>query len=229
MLVLLCGVCRCEDASLLAAVEVYHHSLDMEDFRDTLHRIASLAVGSSSGPVAAAAADEPATPAVFNDNDRATLQRASRAADFTDAQTDLLLQLAESADETVIAPLQVRLLHRCSCAGLCCCTIERACILQVYNIENDLHDLIDSLRRVLRRHVNGASSPGRHSNLHLMSDLAANGLLTGVNYAKLLDLLRQGRADVLAAMDKFKVHGSKVSLAHALNGIVDKDEDGDDE
>lgn len=108
LLLLLCVALRADDAAIGATVDVFHATNDLEDFRDSLQRIAKLASTRVASVVDAA-------PLAFSEGDKATLRRAARAADFTEEETKQLLDRAQRLDESVVGAVQVlRCFHVCA-------------------------------------------------------------------------------------------------------------------
>jgi hypothetical protein len=98
--------------------------------------------------------------------------------------------------------------------------------VQVYNIENDFADLVDSLKRVAQRLPSeeaSSTSVSPSGQYQLLSDLAASGSLSGLRYRHLLHLLRSGDDQLAAVFEGYDSHRSKQLLAEALCSLADEE------
>lgn len=210
---------RANDPSVLAAVDVFESTSDVADFRDSLQRIAKLALKS--------AGDVVVTPTVgLSEADKAVLLRACRAAGVSDSTSKQLVELAQSGDVNVTAALQVTPLSFACMWSLTltwsCCVFEF--VWQVFSLESDFADLVDTLRRIAQRLPSSSSSSrcDSPSRYQVLSDLAATGQLSGLRYRSLLHLLRSGDDATAAAFEAFDDHRSKPLLCQALCTLADE-------
>ncbi len=97
-------------------------------------------------------------------------------------------------------------------------------IWQVFNVEGDFNDLVDSLRRLqLRATVTPASPSVRAFYLQTLSDFAAAGTISGLQYQRLLQLLRASDPALSTVFDQFKTHGDKSLLRDGLLHCLPED------
>lgn len=205
---------RSNDPRLLAMSDVYGADGDAAELRDSLRRL-----------VAVAGVPAPAEAAALPDTDRAALRRAGRAAGLSEDQLTQLVELGRASDDNVIAAVEVGPsfppfpLPMCCwwrCCNICCvgCTGP-----QVFAVEGDFDDLVDSVKRIVGRLPQPVATVPP-AQLKALSDLAAAGALSGARFATVLRLLRDGAADVTAAFDAFAASQDRAALAEALSAAA---------
>jgi hypothetical protein len=209
-------------------VDVYQSTGDVDDFRDTLRRIARFATGGESTPQVSNGRQETPGIGALGDNDWSILRRAAREGGLSGPVVEHLVELGQASDLNVVATMQVSVrthAYRLVCAfdALLSRTLVFA---QVYNIESDYPDLVDSLKRIAQRLPSEEASSASVSpsgQYQLLSDLAASGSLTGLRYRHLLHLLRSGDDNLAAVFEGYDSHRSKQLLTEALCSLADEE------